>query len=300
MAKKKASKKSSKKKASKKISTVEKTKKKVKKRVRRSSTKPDLRDDKDIAMDFAVKVYKKFDKIVKAIILFGSAAKDTATSSSDIDIIIIIDDASVLWDQELIAWYREELAKLSASSNYIKDIHITTVKLTTWWSDLMKGDPTLVNVLRHGEALIDVGGFFNPIKVLLQQGRITSTPEAIYLSLERAPEHFRRSKMAELGAIEGLFWAMVDSSQAALMAAHMTPPSTEQILMNLKKMFVDKKLLKVKYLEWFRGLYVLHKKIIHGDINDLKGVEIDEWQDRTEEFIGVMAKLVKDLVDRKK
>ena len=300
MAKKKASKKSSKKKASKKISTVEKTKKKVKKRVRRSSTKPDLRDDKDIAMDFAVKVYKKFDKIVKAIILFGSAAKDTATSSSDIDIIIIIDDASVLWDQELIAWYREELAKLSASSNYIKDLHITTVKLTTWWSDLMKGDPTLVNVLRYGEALIDVGGFFNPIKVLLQQGRITSTPESIYLSLERSSEHFRRSKMAELGAIEGLFWAMVDSSQAALMAANMVPPSIEHIPAGLKKVFVDKKLLKVKYLEWFRGLYVLHKGIIHGDISDLKGVEIDEWQDRTEEFIGVMAKLVKDLVDRKK
>ena len=138
----------------------------------------DLKNEKEIAMDFAVKIYKKFDKIIKAVVLFGSSNKNTATSSSDIDVIIIIDDAAIQWDQELIAWYREELGKLVLENKYKKDIHITTTKLTTWWADLLKGEPIVVNVLRYGEALIDIGGFFNPLKSLLIQGRIKPSPES--------------------------------------------------------------------------------------------------------------------------
>jgi len=39
-------------------------------------------------MDFAVKSYKVFDRIIKSIILFGSTVKQTSNSDSDIDIII--------------------------------------------------------------------------------------------------------------------------------------------------------------------------------------------------------------------
>ena len=46
--------------------------------------------ESDIAMDFATKVYKKFDKIIKSIVLFGSSAKRVSTSDSDIDIVIML------------------------------------------------------------------------------------------------------------------------------------------------------------------------------------------------------------------
>ena len=131
-----------------------------------------LKTEDDIAMDFAVKVYQKFNKIVKSIILFGSTIKQNATPGSDIDIMIIIDDASIKWDQELIAWYREELEKIVQANPYKKELHINTMKLTTWWEDLIRGDPTVLNILRYGEAMIDGGGFFNPIKQLLIQGKI--------------------------------------------------------------------------------------------------------------------------------
>ncbi len=281
---------------------VKKTKKDKKSKHKHIKKYPsfDLRDDREIAMDFAARVYEKFDKLIKAIVLFGSSVKNTSTSSSDIDIVIIADDAVVKWDQELIAWYREELSKIAASNKYRKEIHITTTRITSWWSDLLKGDPTVMNILRYGETLIDVGGFFDPLKTLLIEGRIRSTPEAIYNALERAPMHFQRSKLAELGGIEGLFWAMVDSSQAALMASNINPPSPEQISLNLKETFVDKGLLKIKYVVWYRDLYVLHKKISHGEIMNIKGQEIDDWQEKTLEFIQVMVKLVNDQIDRNK
>src|SRR3970040_2451640 len=163
-----------------------------------------LKKEMDIAMDFATKAYKKFDKIIKSIVLFGSAAKQTAVTGSDIDIIILLDDVSVNWDEELIAWYREELEKIIKANPYQRSLHINTVKLSTWWEDLMRGDPVILNILRYGEPVIDIAGFFEPLKYLLIQGKIKSTPEAIYTALQRAPTHLARSKMSELNSIEGL------------------------------------------------------------------------------------------------
>jgi len=79
---------------------------------------------------------------------------------------------------------------------------------------------------------------------LLIKGKIKSTPEAIYSCLQRAPIHFSRSKVAELNAIEGLYWAMVDSSHAALIAAHATPTSPEHIASELKETFVNARKIK--------------------------------------------------------
>lgn len=254
-----------------------------------------LKTESDIALDFATKVYKKFDKIIKSVVLFGSESKKTSSAGSDLDIIILIDDVAIRWDQELIAWYREELDQILRLNPYKSSLHINTVKLSTWWEDLLRGDPIVLNVLRNGQAMLDLG-FFEPLKYLLLTGKIKSTPEAIYTALQRAPTHLQRSKLAELNSIEGLYWCMVDAAHAALIAANVFPASPEHIPGSLKQTFVDNGKLKMKYVEWYRDLLVLHKKIAHGEISDLKGVEIDEWQERTEDFLETMAKIVKEIV----
>ena len=255
-----------------------------------------LKTESEIAMDFATKLYQKFDKVIKSVVLFGSTSKKATVAGSDIDIIVILDDLTVKFDQELIAWYRTELEKVIKKNPYKSDLHINTIKLSTWWEDLMRGDPVVINIIRDGKTLIDFGGFFEPLKHLLIQGKIKSTPEAIYSLLQRAPAHIARSRVSELNCIEGLFWSMVDSSQAALIAAGATPSSPEHIPVDLKEFFVDTGSLKMKYLVWYRDLLMLHKKIAHGHITDLKGQEIDDWQKRTEEFLKVMVDLVKGLV----
>ena len=90
-----------------------------------------LKKESDIAMDFAVKAYKLFDKMIKSIVLFGSQVKQSSVAGSDIDIVLIIDDATIKWDQELVAWYREELDKMLKRNPYQADLHINTVKLST-------------------------------------------------------------------------------------------------------------------------------------------------------------------------
>jgi len=283
-----------------KLELPKKTKKLKKERPKlikeKKHAKLQLKDEEDVAMDFAIKVYEKFNKIVKSVVLFGSTAKHSKTVGSDIDIMIIIDDASINWDQKLIAWYRAELNEIIKDNPYKRSLHINTIKLSTWWRDLLRGDPTIINIIRYGKPMIDLAGFFEPLKFLLAKGDIKPSPEAIYNCLQRAPIHFHRSKIAELSAIEGLYWAMVDSAHAALIAANVSPPSPEHIAINLKETFVDAKKLKMVYVKNFRDLHVLHKEISHKKITDLKGVEIDDWQEKTKDFMNNMAKLVKDLV----
>lgn len=258
-----------------------------------------LKEEQDIAYDFATKVYEKFGKIIKSIVLFGSSAKGKAVKGSDIDIIILLDDCSIQWDAELIAWYREELGKLIRENPYRKPLHINSVRLSTWWQEMLRGEPVILNIIRWGQPLIDFGGFFTPLKVLLAQGKIKATPESIYVILQRAPLHMARTKAALLNSIEGLYWAMVDSSHAALIAAKRMPPSPEHIAELLHDTFVISKNLDPKYVAWYREMYTLAHEILHGNKTEVSGKEIEEWQKRTDLFVREMAKIIDRIISEK-
>lgn len=295
MAKKKSTKKKSR-------SSHKRSSKKSSSRKKKTSEKDkyktfDPRDQKELALDFAARLHKKFDAIIKATILFGSQTKQSASSKSDIDIVIIIDDASIDWDLELVAWYREELAKLTALTEYSEYLHINTIKLTTWWNDLMHGDPVILNILRYGQALIDIGGFFKPLKSLLLQGMIHSTPEAVHAALQRAPAHLARSKYSQLSAIEGVYWTMVDSAQAALITLGKLPPSPEHIYGMLKEHFVETGILKDDFAKWYRDIFSLHKEVSHGRRMEINGSVIDQWQDRGEKFMLEMTHIIDKLIE---
>ena len=103
---------------------------------------------------------------------------------------------------------------------------------------MLKGEPVVINVIRYGVPLIDFGGFFTPLKVLLATGRIKPSREAIYNALKRAPMHLARAKFNLLAAVDAIYWSMVDSAHAALMSAGKTPPSPEHIDIMLKEFFV--------------------------------------------------------------
>lgn len=259
-----------------------------------------LESEREIALDFASAVHKKFDKMVKASVLFGSQAKNTATDKSDIDMIFIIDDAAINWDMELIAWYREELGKLIAEKKYPKELHINTVKMTTWWQDLLRGDPVVINIIRYGDVLIDVGGFFTPLKALLQQGKIKSTIESVYTALSRAPTHLVRSKASKMAAIEGTYWCMVDAAQAALITVGKLPPSPEHIPMMLKETFVDQNMLNMKAVTAMRDLYTLHKSIANAEITEIAGKDIDQWQETADKFLGDMTAIINKVLEQSK
>ena len=257
-------------------------------------------NERDIAMDFATKAYKEFNTMLKSIVLFGSAERGEVTEKSDIDIIILLDDVSIKFDEELISWYRKRLAILLNQNKYQKPLHISSVKLSTWWEELLKGDPVVINILRYGEPLIDMGGFFNPLRILLKEGKIKSTPEAIYTLLERAPSHLAVSRGAMLQAVNGIYWSMVDAAHAALIAANIMPSSPEEIGEVLTTNFVDTKLMDKKYVKYYDIAHKLSKEIAHQERTSIDGKYIDEMFVWADEFLKEMSKLTEELVKNRK
>lgn len=262
--------------------------------------KNNLSDEYDIAYDFAIKVYKRFNEVIKSVILFGSAAKNEMQKGSDIDIIVIVDDCTIAWDQTLISWYRQELSKIVAGQKYANRLHINTVTLSVFWEEVRNGEPLIINVIRYGQALVDFGGFFDPLKVLLAKGKIRPSVEATYNALRRAPIHIARARVNILGAIESLYWAMVDSSHAALMAAKQAPPSPEHIYDYLTDVFVRKKKLDKKYADYYREVHNLYHNIAHGNIKFITGKEVDDHIEKVIDFEKELRNLTVNIVKEEK
>lgn len=250
-----------------------------------------LERDYKIAYEFAFKVQKKFKEIVKSVILFGSVAKQTAKKTSDIDLVILVDDASIKWDGEAIAWYQEELKKIVSKETEGDKLHINTVTLSSFWENVTIGEPAAINILRYGIPVLDPG-FVMPLKFLLYQGRIRPSQEAIYNCAGRVPWHIFRGKIKLLGAIGDFYWAFVDAAHAPLMQAGHTPPSPEHVAALLEKVFVQHKKIEQKYADWMREIYELAHRIKNNEIPSLPGRTYDVWLKRTEEFTQVMAKLL--------
>jgi len=249
--------------------------------------------DYKIAYDFAAKAYKKFGPVVLSVVLFGSAAKGAPKPESDIDIILIVDNVSMVWDEEVVSWYREELFKIIKADSNRDLLHINTVTLSAFWDNIRAGDPAIINMLRYGIALVDLG-FFEPMKYLLLQGRVRPTAEAVYTVLARVPWHILRARVKTLSAIEDMHWAMVDSAHAALMVRNQTPPSPEHIPDMLIEVFVKHKKLEKHLVEWYNELYELAHAVKNNKIQRIPGEDFEKWFKRTNDFTRVMERLAKE------
>jgi predicted nucleotidyltransferase/uncharacterized protein (UPF0332 family) len=244
----------------------------------------------DISYAFSKKVYKEFSKFIKAIVLFGSTARKKQETKGDIDILIIVDDITIVMDQEFVQAYRMIVEKIVAEVNPQK-LHVTTLKFTSFWEYVRAGDPVAVNILRDGVPIID-SDFFEPLQILLYQGRIRPSPESMWNYFNKAPITLHNSKWHIKQAMLDLYWAVIDSAHAALMKLNEVPPSPSHVADLLEEKMVKKGLLKQKYADTMRRFYHLSRTILHGQIVEVSGSQFDEYFKHAKEFVDEMQKFL--------
>ncbi|MBW2999415.1 hypothetical protein KY339_01980, partial [Candidatus Woesearchaeota archaeon] len=172
-------------------------------------------------------------------------------------------------------------------SEVSKRLHITSMRLTSFWEYVKSGDPVAINILRDGVAIID-SGFFEPLQALLKQGRIRPTSESVWSYFTRAPATLHNSKWHIMQATLDLYWAVIDAAHAALMRLKQIPPSPIHVADMLDEKMVKKKLLDKKYVETMRKFYNLSKMITHREIREIKGDEYEGYYKEAEEFVNVI------------
>lgn len=252
----------------------------IKKRGHINYSKYDEKDI-DVAYSFSRDIYRELENFIKAIVLFGSSARKEG-KSNDIDILIIVDDTKVVWTQELVEAYRI-ISEKTVQKNSLR-LHITTLKFTSFWEYIRSGDPIGINMLRDGIALLDTG-FFDPLQILLMQGRIRPSTESIWNYFSMAPRTLLNSKWHLLQATVDLYWAVIDSAHAALMKVGEIPPSPEHVADILEKRFVKTGLLDRKYVITMRNFYHLSKMITHRELKEITGDQYDMYYKEASEFV---------------
>jgi predicted nucleotidyltransferase/uncharacterized protein (UPF0332 family) len=248
------------------------------------------KDVLDTAYEFSKKIYKEFPRFIKVIALFGSTARMKQTANSDIDILVVVDDVSIIVDREFVEAYRIILNKVVGEVNPGK-LHITTLKFTSFWEYIRAGDPVAVNILRDGVPIVD-SGIFEPLQLLLFQGRIRPTPESTWNYFNKAPLTLNNSKWHIKQAVLDLYWAVIDSSHAALMSLNEVPPSPSHVADMLDEKLVFRGLLDKKYSDIARKFYNLSRVILHGQVTEIKGEHFDQYFKEADEFVNEMQRIL--------
>jgi len=259
------------------------------KKKKRVNLKRYTQSDVDIAYKFAKEIYRELGGFLKAIVLFGSAAR--REKSKDIDILLVIDDVTTQLTQELVQTYRIITEKIIAKVS--KKIHITSMKFTSFWEYCRAGDPVAINILRDGVSIIDTG-FFDPLQALLYQGRVRPTPESIWAYFSRAPTTLHNSKWHINQATLDLYWAVVDAAHAALMKMGEIPPSPAHVAGMLHEKLVKKGLLPERYPKIMAHFFHLSKSIIHNEIKPITGETYDKYYREADDFVDTMQRLIKN------
>ena len=248
--------------------------------------------DIETARKFARLIYNEFGTFIRGLVLFGSSTKTPSSPKKDIDILIILDDVRVKFSRELVETYRIITEKVVANVDPQR-LHIQSMKFTSFWEYVRAGDPVAINILRSGVALIDTG-FFDPLQVLLDQGRIRPSEESIFTYFSMAPASLTRSQQHILTAVVDLYWAAIDAAHAALMKSGEIPPSPEHVADLLERKLVKEGHINKKYADVMRELYSLFKKIVHRDIKSLSGKEYDRYFELTKTFVKGMQKYIEE------
>lgn len=239
-------------------------------------------DDVTIARSFAKRLHLEFGNILKAVVLFGSAARKPTAARYDIDVLIVVDDLSIRMTQEVIEAYKiiveKTIGKVSTK------LHVTSMTFTSFWEYARAGDPVAINILRDGVPIYDTG-FFEPVQALLSQGRIRPSYESVWTYFGRAPRTLMNSRWHLLQATLDIYWAVIDAAHAALMHQGEIPPSPEHAADLLEEKLVSKGLIEKKYADTMRKFYKLMKGITHREIKEIKGNEFDAYIKEAEDFV---------------
>ncbi|MFC2134087.1 nucleotidyltransferase domain-containing protein [Bacteroidota bacterium] len=261
---------------------------KIEKKDKKNSGKYD-KTDIDIAYNFSKKIYKELGKFIKAIVIFGSAARKKK-DTKDIDVLLIIDDLTMVLTKELVQTYRIITEKVIADTS--TKLHVTTLRFTNFWEYVRSGDPVAVNILRDGYAIID-NGFFEPLQALLYQGRIRPTPESVWAYFARAPETIKNSKWHLLQATVDLYWAVIDSAHASLMKIGEVPPSPEHVSEMMEEKLVKTGLMDKRYPKIMSRFYDIMKMISSRDIKEISGEQYTEYLKESQDFVKAMEEFIK-------
>jgi uncharacterized protein (UPF0332 family)/predicted nucleotidyltransferase len=246
-------------------------------------------------------------RYVVAYVLAGSQVKGRSVESSDVDVYVVIDDTDVKQHtfeelkiklMDLIISKAME-AKILVNSN--KELHPQVYTLTEFWLAMSESNPVIITFLRDGIPLYD-RGMFIAWKQLLLKGIIKPSQEAANKYIIAAENSLKEARnklknMINNLIIEDLAVAMVTSAQAVIMDYGLLPGDPKETPEMLKKLFVDRGILNMEYVNILSEVWKMRKDFEHGKVSEYKYEDLMKVFEKAEKFISEM-KNIKQIIDK--
>ncbi len=247
----------------------------------------------------------KYGKLIKAVWVYGSYARNQEKPKSDIDILILVDDVSqnvgVYKLNEIYMFAKLMGEKIRQENKINHEFHFQPPRtLTDWWDLLRSGEPWVYTGMRDAKVLYDPSGFVEPIKRILNEGRIYATKEKSFALLERAKAMYKKLREKTIvDVMSKILKIMVETSQAVLMY-YGEPPLYDDALIERLRDLSKKKIINEKYILYLEDAYRMNKMIEMGDVGKIKIRDVETYIDRGMKFIEAMERLFEKLELRKK
>ena len=241
--------------------------------------------DYGLALKFAKKLKHEAPDLVHSVILFGSAARATKHEqvyAKDIDILIIVNDNLQILNKEVIAAFR--VIVQNTASAISKRFHVNNIRLTEFMEFVRNGDPIAINMLRDGVPLLE-DGFFEPLKRLLDKGKIKPSQENVWVYYMRAPSTIQSAKWHILQGCIDLYWAVIDAGHAALLSIGVTPYYPSDLAKKMRSEIIKKGLMPKRHAEIIERYHKLQDDILKRKIRQISGQEFDAYQREVAGFI---------------
>ena len=249
-----------------------------------------------IAREFSKKLLEEMGETVRSIVIFGSTSKsEQQKETSDIDIMVVLDNVSVFVTDELREAYR------IISQNLIQNIsnnriHLMTLNLSDLWDMSRKSDPILVNILRHGVPLFD-RDLVEPLQYLLEIGKIRPSKETVYNYLARSETLLSENQKYMEMAVSDLYYSVVDSVHSSLMVKGVQPPSPKEMPSLFKKTFKSNKELN-KFSKEVDFFYKLYKDVENKKVGYISGEFYDQVVERASTLVQTLNKFTREEVEK--
>jgi len=227
---------------------------------------------------FIEKLLSKYENLI-SVCLIGSRLSDKFDKSSDLDVIVLLDNTSSKIDEDRI---KAEIKELAATVDKI--IHCQVFFLTHFWNYVTSGSPITFTMLRDAKAYYDIG-FFETLQKLLRAGFIKPKTEDAERQLFIAKQLMKMTYHSiNKGLVDNLQGAVVSATQSLLMLMGKEPPAPKQIPLALQEL-VKIKLIEEEYYLIAKKIIEVYKEIEHGKRSNLDAKELQIMYNYTNKFV---------------
>jgi predicted nucleotidyltransferase/uncharacterized protein (UPF0332 family) len=244
-------------------------------------------------------VLQKFERYVVSYVVAGSLVRGEAIPTSDVDVVLIIDDTDIKrmprleLKERLRGLVYQYIAEATALAGVKNKLEPQIYLLTEFWESVKDANPVMFTFIRDGVPLYDRRTFM-PWKALLKMGKLKPSPEAIDMFMSVGEDTVKIAKRKLLNiVVSDIYWSVITPSQGLLMLYGLAPPTPKETVREIKKIFMDKeKMLEKKYVDILEEIVIkYYKGYEHEKIKEVSGKEIDKLIKNVEDYLKRLGEL---------